>query len=82
MGAVELRVKGLIEDIIRHDASEIAITDNFEEDLEMDELDKIELFISVEAEFNLEEIPENAICKIKTVKNLVDYIEQNKSNDE
>ena len=58
--------------VIQFDA--ISLDSSFTEDFKLDELDFILLIIDVEIEFDIY-IPDEIIAKIKTVKNLVDYID-------
>lgn len=44
-------------------------------DLCADSLDQIELAMDVEEQFELDEVPEEALMKIVTIGDLVDYVE-------
>ena len=57
------------EDSITHDT-------NLSEDLEADSLDVVDLLMSIEDEFEIE-VPDEEIENIKTVDQLVKYIEAN-----
>jgi acyl carrier protein len=48
---------------------------SFEDDLGMDELDKVELIMSVETEFHIS-IPDDHAADIKTVNDLVVYLKR------
>ena len=67
------KVKGLINDQLGVDEGEIAKETSFE-DLDADSLDIVELVMSLEEEFNLE-ISDEQVEKIKTVGDVVSYIE-------
>ena len=55
---------------------EVAIDSTFIDDLGADSLDIVELIMAFEEEFNIE-IPDEAAEKIKTVQDVVTYIDQN-----
>ena len=61
---------GVAQDKVTEDAS-------FIDDLGADSLDIVELVMAFEEEFGVE-IPDDAAEKISTVKDAIDYIEQNK----
>ena len=50
---------------------------NLKDDLEADSLDAVELIMQIEEEFEVE-IPDEVASNMKTVKDIVDYIEANK----
>ncbi len=56
------------------DAETINAETRIAEDLNADSLDVVELLMAVEAEFDLE-IPDEAIESLKTVGDVVDYIQ-------
>ena len=70
------KVKGLIVDQL--DAEEVKVTENasITDDLGADSLDVVDLVMSIEEEFDME-IPDEAVEKIKTVGDIVKYIESN-----
>ncbi len=70
------KVKGLIVDQL--DAEEDKVTENasITDDLGADSLDVVDLVMSIEEEFDME-IPDEAVEKIKTVGDIVKYIESN-----
>jgi len=65
-----VEVKGIEED-------QIQLESRFEEDLEADSLDVVEMIMLLEEEYEFE-IPEEVAEKLKTVKDVVDYIEQHR----
>ncbi|HRY13706.1 MAG TPA: acyl carrier protein [Syntrophomonadaceae bacterium] len=65
-----VEVKGIEED-------QIKLESRFEEDLEADSLDVVEMIMMLEEEYEFE-IPEDVAEKLKTVKDVVDYIEQHR----
>ena len=70
------KLKGLIVDQL--DAEEDKVTENasITDDLGADSLDVVDLVMSIEEEFDME-IPDEAVEKIKTVGDIVKYIESN-----
>ncbi|MGL4653695.1 MAG: acyl carrier protein [Cetobacterium sp.] len=59
------------------DADQVTLEANFVEDLGADSLDTVELIMAFEEEFDVE-IPDTDAEKIKTVQDVVNYIEANK----
>lgn len=56
-------------------ASKVTKRATFHGDLQADSLDVVEIFMAIEDEFYIE-IPEQEIEKMRTVKDVVDYIEK------
>lgn len=54
--------------------SEITMDTNFVEDLDADSLDLVEVMMSVEELFHIEEIVEEELQSLKTVGDVVNYI--------
>ena len=63
------KVKEIIVDSLSCDESQVTMEANLKDDLEADSLDAVELIMQIE-----EEVASN----MKTVKDIVDYIEANK----
>ncbi|MGL4425795.1 MAG: acyl carrier protein [Cetobacterium sp.] len=59
------------------DADQVTLEANFVEDLGADSLDTVELIMAFEEEFEVE-IPDTDAEKIKTVQDVINYIEGNK----
>ena len=70
------KISEIIEDRFEIKADEITENLNFQEDLDADSLDAVELIMAVEAEFDIE-IPDEKAAEIKTVQDIVDYIKAN-----
>jgi acyl carrier protein len=68
------KVKDLVGKQLSIDEKEITSDASFIEDLGADSLDTVELIMSLEEEFDIE-IPDEEAEKIKTVQNVVDYIQ-------
>ncbi len=69
------RVKGIIEEQLGiTDLEKITEDTNLEDDLGADSLDAVEIIMAVEDEFELE-IPDNVAEELKTVLEIVTYLE-------
>ena len=68
------KLKTLIAEQFGIDEEEITMETSFFDDLEADSIDLVELVMSVEEEFGLDEIEETALEGIKTVGDVVNYI--------
>ena len=73
----ELIIKNLVEQLDL-DKDEITMDSNFVDDFEMDSLDMVEMLIDLEKETGIK-IPNEEIVDIKTVGQLVDYLESKKN---
>ena len=71
---VSEKIIAILADQFGKDESEIELTMDIAEDLGADSLDVVELLMSIEDEFSME-IPDEEIENIKTVGDLVTYIE-------
>ena len=71
------KVRDIVVDQLSVDADDVAIESTFIDDLGADSLDIVELIMAVEEEFGIE-IPDSAAEKIKTVQDVVTFIDQNK----
>ena len=72
------RVKEVIgEQLGIEDIETITMETTFIEDLGADSLDMVEMLMNLEDEFGVS-IPDEEAGNIKTVKNLVDFVEKNK----
>ena len=67
------KMKEIIAEQLSIDASEIALTSNFKEDLEADSLDLFELVMALEEEYDVE-IRSADLEKIATVEDIVEYL--------
>ncbi len=70
------RVKKIVVEYLGVDETKVMDNSSFMDDLGADSLDAIELAMAFEDEFGCE-IPDDAAKKIMTVKDTVDFIEQN-----
>ena len=67
------QVKAAVADRLGVDESEITEEASFQEDLNADSLDLVELIMSLEDEFGMK-IPDDDAQKIQTVGQAVDYV--------
>ncbi|VEU82849.1 acyl carrier protein [Acholeplasma hippikon] len=75
--AVYDKIKQLIIDELSVDESKISPNARLVEDLGADSIDAVELIMKVEDEFNVQ-ISDEVLQSIKTVNDLVAYLENNK----
>ena len=71
------QVKKIVVDQLGAEPDEVQMSSTFVDDLGADSLDIVELIMAFEEEFNIE-IPDEAAEKIKSVQDVVTYIDQNK----
>ncbi len=72
------KLKDIIADQLSVDGEKVTMEASITEDLGADSLDVVDLISVIEDEFDLE-IPEEAVDSIKTVGDIVSYIEKNAS---
>lgn len=70
------KVKEIIVDQLDVEADKVTSGANIQDDLGADSLDVVDLVMSLEEEFDIE-IPDEAVEGIKTVGDIVKYIEDN-----
>ena len=70
---VENRIKKLVNLKTSIAVEKISLNDTFE-DLDIDSLDKVELCMEIEKEFNLS-IPDQELENFNTVGNFIDYLD-------
>jgi len=71
-------VKEVIVEQLNVNEDEVKPESRFVEDLGADSLDVVEMIMALEEKFEIE-IPDSEAEKIKTVQDVVDYIEKHKS---
>lgn len=71
------KVRDIVVEQLGSEADEVTLESTFIDDLGADSLDVVELIMAFEEEFNVE-IPDEAAEKIKTVQDVVNYIDQHK----
>ena len=77
MKQLEEKVKDIIVEELGVERDKLTDGASFMEDLGADSLDTVELVMAFEEEFGVE-IPDDAAEKITTVRDAIDYIDQNK----
>ena len=70
------KLKDIIAEQLSVEADEVTMDSNIQDDLGADSLDVVDLLMSIEDEFEVE-VPDEEIENIKTVEDLVKYIENN-----
>jgi acyl carrier protein len=75
--SIEERLKRIIAEQLGVDESQVTRDASFEEDLNADSLDLVELIMSLEEEFGIE-ISEEDAEGIKTVGDATDYVREHK----
>lgn len=70
------KVKSIVADQLDVDEEKVVADAVITDDLGADSLDVVDLVMSIEEEFDLE-IPDEAVEEIKTVGDIVKYIESN-----
>jgi len=78
MSEVDEKVKKIIVEQLGVNADEVTSEASFADDLGADSLDTVELVMALEEEFD-SEIPDEDAEKLKTVGDVVKYIDQKKS---
>ena len=67
------KIKSIVADQLGVDESQVTEDASFVDDLGADSLDTVELIMAFEEEFDVE-IPDEDAQKIKTVKDVIDYL--------
>lgn len=70
------KIKTILADQLDVDAEEMSLDTKIADDLGADSLDVVELLMSIEDEFEVE-IPDEEIEKLKTIGDVVEYIQNN-----
>lgn len=74
-GSIEERLRHIISEQLGVDESQVTPNASFEEDLNADSLDLVELIMSLEEEFHIE-ISEEDAEKIRTVGDATEYVRE------
>lgn len=70
------KVKEIIVDSLNCEEEKVTVDANLKEDLDADSLDAVELVMAIEEEFDVE-IPDEVSTNIKSVKDIVSFLEEN-----
>lgn len=71
------QIRDIIAEQLGAEASNITPETNLMKDLEADSLDAVEIIMAIEDTFGVE-IPDDQAERFQLVKNLVEYVEENK----
>ena len=72
---IQNRIMEMVADRFNKSVEDLTRDTEFVSDLSADSLDQVELTIDIEDEFGLPEVPEDALVKIVTIGDLVDYVD-------
>ena len=70
------KIKKIISEQLEVNAEDITLESNIMDDFDADSLDLVDIVMSVEDEFGVE-VPEEAVENLKTVGDVVKFIEEN-----
>lgn len=70
------KLKDIIAEQLSVDTDKVTLEANIQEDLDADSLDIVDLITTIEDEFDIS-IPDEAVEEIKTVNDIVTYVENN-----
>ena len=79
--AILEEVRTLVAEQLGVDKSVVTATASFEEDLRADSLTLVELLMALEEKFELPDIPEEEADNIKTIADVVNYVEARKTSE-
>ena len=71
------KIKEILAEQLSVDPDKITMNSLLEEDLDADSLDAIDIVMSIEDEFQVE-VPDEVIADMKSVGDIVNFIENNK----
>lgn len=71
------KIRDIIVEQLQVEKDEVNLETNLMKDLSADSLDAVEIIMAIEDAYGIE-IPDEAAEKIQTVKDLVDFVENNK----
>ncbi len=71
------KVQAILSEQFEVEADSITLDTDIVDDLGADSLDLVDMLMSLEDEFNIGEVPDEMVEKIRTVGQLVTYIEEN-----
>jgi acyl carrier protein len=78
--AIFEEVQSLVAEQLGVEKNVVTPTASFEDDLRADSLTLVELLMALEEKFELPDIPEDEADKIKTVGDVVSYVEAKKAD--
>ena len=77
MDDILAKLQTMIAEQFALDENDIRMDTSFEDDLGADSVDLVELVMELEEEFDIGEIPEEELTKMKTVGDVVRYVSKN-----
>lgn len=75
------KIKAILSKNLKIDSSEITEKTNLRKDLDVDSLALVEIVMEIENTFGIGEISDDDIPKLKTVGDIVNYIEEQKKKN-
>jgi acyl carrier protein len=75
---ISRRVQDVIATSLKLEPDQVKPEASFKDDLDVDSLDVIEMAVAMEKEFGIQ-VPDEALPKIKTVQDVIDYVESRAS---
>lgn len=75
------KIKAILSKNLKIDPSEITEKTNLRKDLDVDSLALVEIVMEIENTFGIGEISDDDIPKLKTVGDIVNYIEEQKKKN-
>ena len=66
----------IVCEFLELDPEDVSLDSDIREDFDADSLDMVDLIMDVEDEFGVE-VPDEVLDKLVTVKDVIDYIEEN-----
>lgn len=76
MSDIEQKVKDIIADRLGVEADKVTNSAEFVKDLGADSLDTVELMMAFEEEFKLDSIPDEKAETLRSVQDVIDYINE------
>jgi len=76
MSNIEEKIRAIIVDKLKVDADDVTPDKEIVRDLGADSLDQVELVMELEEQFGVEEIPEEEAAQLKTVGDVIKYVQE------
>ena len=74
MSNIEEKIRAIIVDKLKVEASDVTPEKDIVRDLGADSLDQVELVMELEEQFGVDEIPEEEAAALKTVGDVIKYV--------
>lgn len=82
MSNVEEKIREIIVDKLKVEADDVTLDKEIQRDLGADSLDLVELVMELEEQFGVDEIPEEEAAELKTVGDVVNYVNEKAGDGE